>query len=140
MDTTVSNWNFQMSGYLIGEDGDEVSVTPFLGVVDSGGPNMGLPKEIVEPYFASFGGFAVEGNSHAYPCDQYPPPDLVLKMASGDSLILNSTWLVDGSTSPWNNGTCMGRVDDSAQTTYNIGACVIDQKYVIFDHYHSRYI
>jgi len=127
-----------MTGFAIGEDGDEVSVTPFRGVVDTGGPNMGLPKEIVEPYFASFGGVPAAGASHIFPCDRYPPPALVLKMVSGDSLVLNSTWLVAGAISPWNNGSCHGRVDDSLQTSYNIGACVLDQKFVVFDHANSR--
>jgi hypothetical protein len=34
--------------------------------------------------------------------------------------------------------TCNGRIDDSVQTGYNIGACVIDQKYVIYDHAEPR--
>jgi aspergillopepsin I len=138
LDVDQGNWNFEMTGYAIGADGAEVGVAPFRGVVDSGGPNMGLPKEIVEPYFASFGGFAAEGNSHNFPCERYPPPDLVLVMATGDQLVLNSTWLVRGGESPWGNGTCQGRVDDSVQGSYNIGASVLDQKFVVFDHVHAR--
>ena len=135
MDDTMTNWNFQMNGYAIG-NGSKQTVDTFAGVVDTGGPNMGLPSEIVNPYFDSFGGNPTSGNSHDYPCSAYPPPDLTLYLESGGTLVLNGSYLVqppDGSDS-----TCNGRVDDSVQTGYNIGACVLDQKFVIFDHANSR--
>lgn len=135
MDTTQSNWNFQMNGFAIGK-GSKQTVDKFAGVVDTGGPNLGLPSSVVDPYFKSFGGKATTGNSHTYPCSAYPPPNLTLYLEGGKKLVLNSTFLVDP---PDGSGTtCNGRIDDSVQTGYNIGACVLDQKFVVFDHANSR--
>jgi hypothetical protein len=112
------------------------AVDVFAGVVDTGGPNIGLPSSIVTPYFDSFGGRPTPGNSHDYPCSAYPPPDLTLYFENGGTLVLNGTFLVqppDGS-----RYTCNGRLDDSVQTAYNIGASVMDQKFVVFDHTNAR--
>jgi aspergillopepsin I len=129
MDTTQTNWNFKMNGFAIG-NGSMQTVDVFVGVVDTGGPNIGLPSYVVNPYFDSFGGSPSPGNSHDYPCSAYPPPDLTLYFESGETLVLNGTFLVeppDGSLD-----TCSGRLDDSEQSAYNIGASVLDQKFVVF--------
>lgn len=135
MDTTRTNWNFKMNGFAIG-NGSVQTVDEFVGVVDTGGPNMGLPSYIVKPYFDSFGGSPSPGNSHDYPCSAYPPPDLTLYLETGEKLVLNGTFLVDPPDG--SQGTCNGRVDDSEQTAYNIGACVLDQKFVVYDHANAR--
>jgi hypothetical protein len=135
IDTTSTNWNFKMNGYAIG-DGDMQTVDEFVGVVDTGGPNIGLPSFVVNPYFDSFGGSPSPGNSHDYPCSAYPPPDLTLSLEGGATLFLNGTFLVQP---PSGSGTtCNGRLDNSVQTAYNIGASVLDQKFVVFDHANSR--
>lgn len=136
MDTSKTNWNFNMTGFTIG-NGSQQNIPAFTGVVDTGGPNIGLPAAIVNPYFQSFGGTPTSGNSHDYPCSAYPPPDLTLDIQGGGKLVLNGTYLVqppDGSGSK----TCHGRLDDSQQTAYNLGASVLDQKFVIFDHQNQR--
>jgi hypothetical protein len=61
------NWNFQMSGYSIG-NGTIPTVPDFGIVVDSGGPNTGLPSGVVVPYFNTFGGSPSGHGSHTYPC------------------------------------------------------------------------
>jgi aspergillopepsin I len=135
MDTTQTNWNFNMNGFAIG-NGAKQSVDTFAGVIDTGGPNIGLPSFVVNPYFDSIGGSPSPGNSHDYPCSAYPPPDLTLYLENGGTLVLNGTFLVqppDGSSD-----TCNGRLDDSQQTAYNIGASVLDQKFVVFDHANAR--
>jgi hypothetical protein len=135
INTNHTNWNFQMNGFAIG-NGSMQAVDVFAGVVDTGGPNIGLPSSIVTPYFDSFGGRPTPGNSHDYPCSAYPPPDLTLYFENGGTLVLNGTFLVqppDGS-----RYTCNGRLDDSVQTAYNIGASVMDQKFVVFDHTNAR--
>ena len=135
VDTTQTNWNFNINGFAIG-NGSVQTVDIFAGVVDTGGPNIGLPSNVVNPYFDSFGGSPSPGNSHNYPCSAYPPPDLTLYFESGETLVLNGTFLVeppDGSSD-----TCSGRLDDSEQTAYNIGASVLDQKFVVFDHANAR--
>lgn len=136
INTNMTNWNFQMNGFAIG-NGTEQAVPEFYGIVDTGGPNIGLPSSIVNPYFESFGGSPSSGSSHTYPCSAYPPPDLVLSLATGDKLVLNSTFLVNPPTSG-SGKTCTGRVDDSVQSAYNIGASVLDQKFVVFDHANLR--
>ena len=135
MDTSVSNWNFNMTAFTIG-NGTSQTVDTFRGVVDTGGPNIGLPSYIAKPYFESFGGTPSPGNSHDYPCSAYPPPDLTLATHDGGKLVLNGSLLVeppDGSSK-----TCHGRLDDSEQTAYNLGASLLDQKFVIFDHANAR--
>ena len=136
VDTTQNFWNFQMTGYAIG-DGEIQTVETFNSLIDTGGPNMGLPAEIVNAYYGSIGGSPSPGNSHTYPCSAYPPPDLTLQLSTGYTMVLNGTYLVeppDGSGSE----TCNGRIDDSVQTGYNMGACVFDQMYVVFDHANSQ--
>ena len=134
VNTSMSNWNFEMEGYAIG-NGSMQDATPFKGVVDSGGPNIGLPSEVVRPYFASFGGTPSSGNSHTFPCSAYPPPDLRLRLKGGHELVLNGTFLAQAKS---RGTTCKGRLDDSKQTGYNIGASVLDQKYVVLDHQNLR--
>lgn len=135
IDTTSTNWNFKMNGFAIG-DGDMQTVDEFVGVVDTGGPNIGLPSFVVNPYFDSFGGSPSPGNSHDYPCSAYPPPDLTLSLEGGGTLFLNGTFLVQPPSG--SDTTCNGRLDNSVQTAYNIGASVLDQKFVVFDHANSR--
>ena len=135
MDTEVTNWNFKMTAFTIG-NGSSQTVDTFTGVVDTGGPNIGLPSYIVNPYFESFGGTPSPGHSHDYPCEAYPPPDLTLDLEGGGKLVLNGSFLVD--PPEFSSKTCSGRVDNSYQTGYNIGASVLDQKFVIFDHANAR--
>jgi hypothetical protein len=134
MDTSETNWNFNMTGFAIG-DGKPENVTEFTGVVDTGGPNIGLPSSIVGPYFKSFGGNS-SGTIYTYPCSAYPPPNLTLYLATGDKMVLNGSLLVTPPTG--SSKICNGRVDDSVQTAYNIGASMLDQKFVVFDHANSR--
>ena len=135
MDTGIGNWNFNMTSFTIG-NGSSQTVPNFRAVVDTGGPNIGLPSFITNPYFESIGGSPSPGNSHTYPCSAYPPPDLRLEINGGGTLFINGTFLVQPPQG--NEKTCNGRLDDSVQTSYNIGASVIDQKFVIFDHANSR--
>ena len=135
IDTSRTNWNIKLTGFAIGSGANQ-TVETFTGVVDTGGPNIGLPTYVVNPYFDSIGGAPSPGNSHTYPCSAYPPPDLVLQLADGGQLVLDGTFLVeppDGSSE-----TCNGRLDDSEQTAYNLGASVLDQKFVVFDHANAR--
>ncbi|KAH8880776.1 acid protease [Thozetella sp. PMI_491] len=136
MNTTKTNWNFQMYGFSIG-NGSMQTVPEFTGIVDTGGPNMGLPSAVVDPYFSSFGGGPSTGTSQKYPCSAYPPPDLTLYLDGGAKLVLNGSFLVTPPNGK-KSGSCNGRVDDGVQTGYNIGACVFDQKFVVFDHQNSR--
>ncbi len=135
MDTTETNWNFKMKGFAIG-NGSMNTVDTFVGIVDTGGPNIGLPSDVVSPYFDSFGGSPTSGNSHNYPCSAYPPPDLTLYFEDGGTLVLNGSFLVQPPSG--SSKTCNGRLDDSEQTGYNIGASVLDQKFVVFDHANAR--
>jgi hypothetical protein len=135
METTLTNWNFKMNGFAIG-DGAKQTVDEYVGIVDTGGPNIGLPSFVVNPYFDSIGGSPSPGNSHSYPCSAYPPPDLTLYLENGGTLVLNGSFLVEPPSG--SDTICDGRLDDSDQTEYNIGASVLDQKFVVFDHANAR--
>jgi len=136
VDTGFGFWNFNLSGsWTMGKTAG-TKIQPFRVLFDSGGPNIGLPADIVKPYFASFGGKPSSGNSHTYPCSAYPPPDLTLDLADGGKMVLDGKFLVEP---PSGSGTtCNGRIDDSVQTGYNLGASVLDQKFVVFDHAKQR--
>ena len=137
MDTSMTNWNFNFTAFNIGT-GTSQTVDTFTGIVDTGGPNIGLPSYIVNPYFDSIGGSPSSGNSHTFPCSAYPPPDLTLNLQDGGQLVLNGSFLAYPPDQYSSGETCYGRLDDSEQTAYNLGASFFDQKFVIFDHANAR--
>ena len=118
-----------MSGFAIG-NGTHQSVEAFRGVVDTGGPDISLPPEINQAYFATLGG-AYNPNSgfYEYPCTANPPPDLTVDFQDGGSMTLNGTFLVYPAIY---GDTCYGRLGDQDGLA-NIGQSAIDQKFVVFD-------
>ena len=142
MDTSLTNWNLNFTAYSIGNNSSLQTVSGFTGIVDTGGPNIGLPSSVTGPYFESFGGTSdSSGTGYNYPCSAYPPPDLILSLQGGGQLVLNGSFLVEppsDESKRSDDDTCQGRIDDEEQTAYNLGACVFDQKFVVFDHANAR--